>query len=385
MSNWKVAVGLLFTVGLLIALPCPAPSCSLCSNLQAPTIREEAAQSGARLILVGTLSDPRLKADGSGLTDLNITDVIRKDEWLAGRKVVELPRYLPVSDAKDPPRFLVFCDVFKGRLDPYRGVPVKSVETVAYIKKALALNPRDRVKNLLFYFDYLENPDPEVSRDAFLEFAKASDAEISQVAPKLKPARLREWLKNPQTPVERLSLYALLLGGCGERADAELFTSMLGDVSERSTAAYDGALAGYIHLRPREGWPFAIAALKDANRSLLTKLAVLRTVRYYHGSQPAENLPNVLLAMGVVLQQSQLADIAVEDLRRWKLWDLTPAVLELYGKKGYDAPIMKRAILRYALSCKTRDDAKQFVARQTKAEAEIVQEVAESLEGEKAN
>ena len=29
-------------------------------------------------------------------------------------------------------------------------------------------------------------------------------------------------------------------------------------------------------------------------------------------------------------------------MRRWKAWDLTSDVLALYGKKGYDAPLMQR-------------------------------------------
>jgi hypothetical protein len=383
MSGWKPVVALLLALALVAVLPCPAPSCSLCNNLQAPTLREEAGHSSARLILAGTLENARLAAGGSGVTDLRISDVLRKDDWLAGRKVVELPRYLAISDGKNPPQFLVFCDIFKDRLDPYRGVPLRNSESIDYVKKAMALDPIVRVGNLAFFFNYLEHPNPEVAQDAYLEFAKATDAEIGRVAPKLRPDRLREWLKNPQTPQERLSVYALLLGGCGGPAEAELLAGMLNDGTERSTAAYDGLLAGYIHLRPKEGWELAIKSLADAKRPLLVKLGVLRTLRFYHGSQPAESQARVLEAMGVLLPQRDLADIAVEDLRRWKMWELTPQVLALYGKEGYTAPIVKRAIVRYALCCGDRADAKQFIAERTKAEADLVQEVAESLEYER--
>jgi hypothetical protein len=381
MHRWIVPLVL---AGLLLALlPSPAPTCSLCQNYQSPTIREEARLPGARLILAGTLENPRLGPGGSGITELHISAVLRKDDWLAGRKVVELPRYLAVSDAKNPPRFLVFCDVFKNQLDPYRGLPIKGEETVEYVKKAMALDPKDRVRNLTFFFNYLENADPEVARDAFTEFAKATDAEIGQVAPKLSADKLRDWLKNPQTPPERLSVYAVMLGACGVPADADFFAKMLNDGTARSVAAYDGLLAGYIHLRPREGWQLAVDTLRDGKRNLQERLMVLRTLRFYHGSQPAESKPRIVQAMKAVLDQGELADVAVEDLRRWQIWDLTPAVLPLYGKKGFDAPIMQRAIMRYALSCKDRDDAKAFVAQRRKAEAELVQEVEETLEVEK--
>jgi hypothetical protein len=383
MPRWNSAAAFAGAVALLAALPCPAPSCSLCSNLQAPTIREEAGQPGARLILAGTLANARLEAGGNGVTDLRITDVLRKDDWLAGRKVVELPRYLAVSDEKNPPRFLVFCDIFKGRLDPYRGIPVRNAAAVEYAKKAMALDTRERERNLPFFFDYLENEDPVVAQDAFFEFAKATDAEVDRVARKLRPEKLREWLKDPRTPKERLSLYAVLLGGCGGEADADFLHAMLTDATERSLAAYDGLLAGYIHLRPKDGWALAVNSLADRQRPLLTKIGVLRTVRYYHGSQADESRPRVLEAMAAVLPQHDLADIAIEDLRRWKLWDLTPEVLSLYGKTGYTAPIMRRAIVRYALSCTGRAEAERFVAECRRSEPDLVKEIEETLEGEK--
>jgi hypothetical protein len=334
-------------------------------------------------VLAGTLENARLLADSSGVTDLRITHVLRKDDWLAGRKVVEIPRYLAGSDPKNPVRFLLFCDLANGRLDPYRGIPVKTSDSVEYVKKAMALDARDRVGNLRFFFDYLENTDPEVARDAFLEFAKASDAEIARVAPKLSADKLRSWLKNPQTPVERLSLYALLLGACGGPADADLLASFLNDGTQRATDCYDGLLAGYIHLRPKEGWQLAIQTLRDGKRPLTVRLAVLRTLSFYQGAQPEANRVNILSALSAILQQGELADVAVEDLRRWKLWELTPSVLALYGQKGFDAPIMQRAIVRYSLSCKDRHDAKTFVAQRRKAEPDLVQEVEESLAFEK--
>jgi hypothetical protein len=375
----SLAAALGFAIACLCGLTSSAPSCSLCSNRLAPTFREEAAQSGARIILAGTLDNARLGPGGSGVTDFHITDVLRKDDWLAGKKVVELPRYLAVSDAKNPPRFLVFCDVFKDRLDPYRGVPIKSAETIEYVKKAMALDPRDRARCLSFFFNYLENSDPEVARDAFLEFAKASDLEIGAAAPKLSPERLREWLKNPQTPSDRLSLYALLLGACGGPADADLLATMLNDGNARSAEAFDGLLAGYIRMRPREGWELAITTLREGKRRQEVRIAILRTLRFYHNSQPTQSRANLVLAMAAILQQGELADVAMEDLRQWKMWDLTPVVLSLYGQKGFKSPIVQRAIIRYALSCGERDDARRFVEERRKTDPDEIQEIEEFL------
>jgi hypothetical protein len=383
MKRWTVVA--LGAVALLLAAGLSARACSLCNgNLQqTPTFRQEAASPSARLVLVGTIQSPRLNGDGTGTSELHLEAVLRSDPALKDRKVVLLKRYLPVSDPRKPPRFLVFCDVFKGELDPFRGVPLKTADAADYVKKAVALPPGDTAARLAFFFNYLEHPDPEVARDAFLEFAKASDPEIGQAARKFAPDKLRAWLKGPQTPVERLSVYALMLGACGGPDDAALLGALLKEGSERVVTAYDGILGGYIHLRPREGWEVAQETLRDGRKPLPVRLAVARTLRFYHGWQPKESRPQVLKGLEAMLAQGELADVAVEDLRRFGMWDLTREILALYGKAGYNSPLMQRAIVRYALSAPEDAATRSFLAGCRRAEPDVVKEVEEQLQFEK--
>ena len=364
---------------LLALFPGLAPACSLCAGAlqQSPTLRQEAAQPNARMILFGPIQNIR----GATSTELTIEAALRSDPILAGKKVLDLGRYLP-ADAKNPPHFLVFCDVIKDKVDAYRGVPIRSAEGLDYVKKVMALDPKDPAGNLDFYFKYLEHPDKEIAFDAFLEFVRATDQQTGQVAAKLSAEKLRGWLKDPQTPPERLGLYAFLLGGCGADADAAFLESKLKDDDERTVNAYDGYLGGYIHLRPREGWDKVVTALRDGRAPLPMRLAVVRTVRMYHGWMPKESHDDVLKSLAAMIGQGELADVAIEDLRRWQMWDLTPDVLALYGKKGFDAPIMQRAIVRYGLSCKD-ETAKKFIAERSRAEPELVKEVEDSLQFEK--
>ncbi len=364
---------------LFILPPCPAPACSLCAGAlqQSPTLRQEAAQPNARMILFGTLQNVR----GASSTELTIEAVLRSDPILAGKKALDLGRYLP-ADAKNPPRYLVFCDVIKDKLDAYRGVPIRSAEGLDYIKRILALDPKDPSGNLDFYFRYLEHPDKEISFDAFLEFARANDQQTGQASGKLSAEKLRHWITDPQSPAERLSLYAFLLGGCGGVADAVFLENKLKDDDERTMNAYDGYLGGYIHLQPRDGWEKVVSVLADGRKPLPLRLAVVRTVRMYHGWKPKETREDVLKSLAAMIAQGELADVAIEDLRRWKMWDLTPDVLALYGKKGFDAPIMQRAVIRYGLSCQ-EETATKFTAERRRYEPELVKEVEDSLQFEK--
>jgi hypothetical protein len=365
---------------LLLAAPRPGSACSICGAAlrQAPTIRQEAALPTARIVVVGTVHDVRDHAGRPGpASELHVTHVLRDDPFLAGKKVIPLNNYVP-SNEKNPPRFLVFCDVFKNQFDPFRGIPVRSDAGVEYAKKVLALNPKDTVANLAFYFRNLEHADKEIAGDAFIEFAKASDKDVALAAARFDPARLRSWLDNPQTAPERLAVYALLLGLCGRDEDAGYLRKLLDDSSDRVVNAYAGILGGYTRLRPREGWELTLNLLRDSRKPVTVRLEAARTLRFFHGWQPRESRDNLLRCLSVMLAQSDLADLAVEDLRLWQMWDLTREVLVLYGKKGYDAPLMQQAILRYALACNDAS-CRTFLDQRRRVEPDAVREVEDQL------
>jgi len=365
-------------VALFVLLPCPALACSLCGgNPQtASTLRQRAAT--AKLILYGTMEKANLTG---GTTEMVIDRVLRKDPILGEKKTITVPRYLP-GNGKEPLKYVIFADVVNNKLDVYDGVEVKSPGLVDFLKGALELTDKDRTASLLYFYNYFDHTDDTVANDAYLEFAKATDAEVGQASKKLAPDKLKKLIKDPKTPANRVGLFAFLLGACGGDAEANLLRAMVDKPEDRTAAAVDGALAGYINLKPTEGWDLAQKVLKDRKRPFLERSAVLGTVRFYHGWKGKDVEPQVVKALTGVLEQDDIADMAIEDLRRWKIYDLTPQVLGLYGKKGYEAPLMRHAIVRYALCC-PRDEAKAFIAERRKKDAEEVKDVEESLRGEK--
>lgn len=374
------SAALLLVAGILAGAG-SARACSLCATPQLPTFRQE-AELHAKVILYGTIANPRLGPDGTGTSELHVQAVIRDHAALAGKRVVVLERYVPISDPKSPPQFLLFCDVYQGRLDPYRGVPIKSRDVEQYLQGALALGNKDKGKLLQYYFGFLETGDKAVADDAFLELAGASDAEIGAIAARLDPVKLRGWLKDPQTPGSRLALYAFLLGACGKSDDVDLLKTLLADNSDRLQTAYHGVLTGLVQLQPKGGWELVLATLGDANKTFARRMAALRVLRFYHGWQPGQSKGNVLRGLELLLGHSDMADLAVEDLRRWQLWEMTRPVLRLYDQKGYTAPIMRRAIVRFALDC-PHPEARDFVARARQRDPETVRDLEEARAVEK--
>src|SRR5690348_2399571 len=74
------------------------------------TLREDAAAS--RIILFARLANAQGGPE-AGSTDLVILKTLKSNPVLEGKKVVRIPRPLPIPDPKNPPKFLVFGEVTK--------------------------------------------------------------------------------------------------------------------------------------------------------------------------------------------------------------------------------------------------------------------------------
>jgi hypothetical protein len=353
-------------------------ACSLCSGgANRASLREDFAS--AKLVLYGALANPRINADGVGSTELQIETVLKNDPALANRKTLNIARYVPV-DPKSPPKFLVFCDIFNGQIDPYRGSPVKSAAITGYLRGVASL-PADRTKQLQYFFRFLDDPDSDIALDAYLEFAKTGDADVARAAKGFDAAKLRKLIADSNTPPDRIGLFAYLLGASGSPTDAKFLTDLLNEPGDRLRPAISGILAGLIQLDAVSGWVQTRAILADEKRPFPQRLAALGALRFFHASQPEATRASVLRGLAAILPQSDLGDLAIEDLRRWQWWDLTTDVLALYIRPTHSAPLMKRAIVRYALSC-PKAEAKQFIERVRAVDAEMVKDVEEGLKFE---
>ena len=168
----------------------------------------------------------------------------------------------------------------------------------------------------------------------------------------------------------------------GSTEDAAYLRGLIVNPTDKSLAALNGILAGYIQLRPKEGWELAMSILRDEKKSFTERCSVLTMLQFFHNADAARYRRELLQSLAVLLEQGDIADLAIEDLRKWKLWDLTAEVLAQYGKRSHAAPVMRRAIVRYALTCPL-PEAQRFLAERKKAEPDLVKDVEESLQFEK--
>ncbi len=373
MLRFAVAV-----VAIVLAVP-PAPACTFCGdNVRArPTLRMQYAQ--AKAVVYGKLANPRFdpKTD-EGFTDLNVGAALKDDPARGNQNVLVIRGYLPVI-GDTPADYLAFCGVADGKLSYTGGVPATAA-VVEYLKGAAKLADNDATARLAYFFKHLGSTNAVVAGDAFVEFARASDADIAKAAKHFDPAALQKLIADENTPGERLGVFAFLLGVSGGATDAAFLEKLLksSPPSERVRDSFGGLLAGYVLLDGKNGWALAAATLADTKQSYSVRLSSLNTVRFLQATRGADCKPEVLKCCAALLPDGDLADQAVEDLRRWGWWDLSADVFAQFAKPTHEAPIVRRGIVRYALSC-PNDDAKKFVAAVRATDPKLVAAVEEML------
>jgi hypothetical protein len=361
---------------LILAVPVISQACPFCTQ-GGKTLTQEVNQ--ATLVLYGKLSNANENAE---TTDIDIEDVIKDDPAVRGKKMkLTLSRFVDLSVATDKDRFLVFCDLFNGKIDPYRGMALqKGSKLPEYIRGALKVKDKETPDRLRFFFGYLDSDDLEISNDAYREFANCDYKDFKAMAKDLPADKVARWLADNETPSYRYGLYASMLGHCGKEKHADTLRSLLDDPDRRVGSGIDGVLAAYTLLKPKEGWKYLQESLKNTKEEFTFRYAALRAVRFlYEYRSDVVNKSELETAVCALLDQEDIADLAIEDLRKWQCWDKIDKVLAVRKTEAYKLPIVQRALLRYCLQCPGKPAATNYVAERRKADAEAVDEAVELL------
>jgi hypothetical protein len=162
---------------------------------------------------------------------------------------------------------------------------------------------------------------------------------------------------------------------------------MIEDPERRKNSGLHGFMMAYAMLEPKKGWEYLTDLVHDREQPFLVRFAGLQTIRFLYdkrsdifGKDEKAARNEIVKGVSGVLNVVDMADFAIEDLRAWKRWECSGQVLGLWGKKEYQArPIIRKAILRYALQCPS-EAAKTFVTAQRKLDPEWVDETRELLE-----
>jgi hypothetical protein len=223
--------------------------------------------------------------------------------------------------------------------------------TYQYIVQAPSLKS-PTTKRLEYFVKFLESSDQLVSIDAYGEFANAPYEDIVQVKHKLDRAKIAKWVADPETVPNRLPLYCLLLGLCGNDDDAKVMEKKINEQTQDFRLGIDGLISGYLLLTGEKGLAtIDQGKLRDKKAPFSETYAAMQALRfmwtYGNGRIPKERLRQ---SMRELLDRPELADLVVADLARWEDWSVQQRLMNLYGQGEYSIPSIKRAIVRYLLT-----------------------------------
>ncbi len=377
MTRYATAI----TLGMLGLLTGSATACPFCAA-EGQTYSTELNE--ARIVIVARPISADIDKE---TTEIEIETVIKDDPSRGKKTRFVLSRYIDPTPLGTKGKFLLFCEIYKDKLDAYRGMFIKEDSKLpAYCQKLVELKGKPASVRLETLFEYLDHSDLDVSGDAYKEFAYADYKDLKAMYKGLPAEKILKWIKSPDTPSARMGLYASMLGHCGKAKDAVALRAILDDPDRRTGSGLDGTLAGYIMLDPKAGWEYTLGVLKNSKEDFYFRYAVLRGVRFlYDYRSDLITKKQIVDGLCMLLNQKDIADLAIEDLRRWQHWEVADKILAIEKTEVYEQPIVKRSMLRYALQCKGNAAATAYVASRRKADRESVEDAQELLDLETTN
>ena len=308
--------------------------------------------------------------------ELAVDDLLVPHAALKARKSVFLDRQME----PDKKKYLFLIDVFQGKFDVYSGILLDDKgEIERYVRGGLKLKDKSQIDRMRYSAKYLNSPCKEVAASARIEFVKADYANLRKVAETLSPDTFVKSLQNPETTLEQLGTQAMLLGHCGKKEHAILLRKLIDEHLAKGGSHLEGLLFGYVLLDRKNGWDILAQSALQNERSFLIRYQAYRTLRRIDEDRPdLFEVKQRIAAITRILDMPDMADLAVETLRRSKRWEQCDAVLDLHGKDGFGAPIIRRSVLYFALQCPL-PAAKNFVFNERTRDPEYVAEAEELI------
>jgi len=385
MSEVRVALAALAV--LMTCAPSPGQPplvrdrCGFCCTAVPSTLRQEFAS--ARAVVFGTLANPSMNPAGdekTAVTDLRVERVLKADPALNGLRVITLNRYVPVADPKKPPRYLIFFDVDKGRLEPYRGL-LNEEAAVDYLQGALKLDNKKPGDVLVYFHKHLASPSKDIAGDAFRELQELSHEALRQHAGRLSADSIADRLRSEKTPAWTRSLEAILLGHCGTDRHAGLLAARIEKgLESEDSAGMHGLLIGQTLLKPSEGLANLRKVATDRKSPFVLRYESLKALRYFLGvRKDVLKRDDLIRTMTVMLEQEDIADLIIEEFRRAREEKMVDRILDLRGKKEFDLPIIRRTTLRFCLTFPKNARAADYVEEIRAADPAYVKDTEELL------
>jgi hypothetical protein len=307
--------------------------------------------------------------------ELTVDEMVLRHEILKGVKALRLPWYVPNSEQKR----LVALTPMAGEFDVDAvGLLDDKGDMLKYVGGALKLNDKSSLARLRYSVDFLLSSNADVANSVHFDLQRGDYKDVRKVAEKLNAESLVKALQDDKR-IAHHELYALLLAHCGGKEHAALLRNLLDDDRYRSKSR-GSMMFAYVLLDPTAGWALLEDCSGEKKIPFLKRYAAYSAMRLLADERSDfVNTKKCVEGITRFLKIPDMADFAVEDLRRRGRWEYCETILDLNDNPKYKFPSISKSILRYALVCPD-PMAKAFVLLERARDPERVADAEEGLE-----
>lgn len=243
--------------------------------------------------------------------------------------------------------------------------PIESNE-VDYVIKVVqfAKTNAPKLDKLRFFFENRDSSSTLIADDCFNELGKTSLEDLHLLKPILDPEKLKASLRNEKHTTDRKRLDWVLLGICGQASDAAIFDELLAvyykqrqreaetGVLIRESIGLDAAISTYITLLGEKGLErIEKEFVANPKCDFSDCFSAILALRVQGDDIKKISQDRIAQSLVLVLNRTEMADLVIPDLARWKQWDQCDALIALYQKLEKDDLRLRIPIINYLRVC----------------------------------
>lgn len=231
--------------------------------------------------------------------------------------------------------------------------PMKVSDRVIEYLKLLETLPEKGADRLAFFAGHFEDEEPVLANDAYDEFARASYAEVWELAPRLDRDKLIGWLEDPDVIKPRKRLYYTLLGVCGTEKEIPYLEEIIRSGDRDRQSGLDALIACYLTLRGDEGVALIEETfLTNPKAEYIDVFSAITALRFHGTESDKVSRDRIVSALRHVLDRPKMADMVIPDLARWEDWSVVDRLVQMFREANTDdTKWVRTPIISYLQAC----------------------------------
>lgn len=328
-------------------------SCQLCDTYARAPIFSSQIQNSPVVVLAEILTrTPVGRAGAMTKTSVKIQRVYKGPQALQSGEILDT--YVPEMFVGDSSVLLLGGSSGSDKTTWKQVLRVSDCR-LGYLNQRVAFES-DQTKRLAYFIPFLESSNRLDDLDASAEFQDQPYEVLIDLVAEFPQSKLREWLHKPRLELQRVNLYAILLGMGGHAEDTQLLQDLLfpPDTRTPTLVNYQQALMGYLLSGGERALEEINVRVLEKSTDGLSVSAALNALQFvWHAAPDRVSRDCIRHSIQIVLNRPQFAALAIwylSRLRDWE-WEWQDRLLAIYGQGEFNQPAIKRAILQYMYDC----------------------------------